>query len=102
VQQRLAGGEAAHILFEQRLPSIRRALDAARNVRRDEDVASRPERMIGRQRLLFEDVERGAAEVPGGEERVGVEGFAAADVDDERTRPQRAARSRRRDFVCAE
>ena len=59
----------------------------AGGVRRDEHAGHRPQRMVGRQRLLLEDVEAGAGDLAGPERRdqiVEPRRHAAPDVDEER------------------
>ena len=78
-------------MFSQKSSTMRVVLggDRARRVRADEHVRQIPERALGRQRLLLEDVERGAAQPPGAQrvdERRLVDDVAARDVDDDRGR----------------
>ncbi len=59
---------------------------AARHMRGDQAARLLPQGRVGRQRLRFGDVERGAADTAFAQcvrERVGVDGVAAAGVDDD-------------------
>src|SRR5205823_3980491 len=86
VPQRVAGGEAADVVEQQGQMSLRDARGIAGDVRREDDpVAHAPERMVGGQRLLLEDVEGRPGKFPGfqGGEEIGKDyDPTPADVDE--------------------
>ena len=87
----LAGRPAGQLGCDQLVGSREEGGARPADVRRDQDVGHLPERVVGRQRLGFGDVE-GGPEPAGarlGEQRVGVHQPAAGDVDQQRPVGQR-------------
>src|SRR5712664_312072 len=87
-QQRLARSVAADLLARESIAAWLPTLDGARDVRSDEHVRGVPQRMAVRERLRFGNVERRAdvARQQGFEQRVRVDGPAAARVHEQRAR----------------
>jgi len=62
VAERLAGEEAPAVVEQDVEPPVVKEGAVPGGVRRDEDARHRPQRMVGRQRFLLEDVEPGAGD----------------------------------------
>ena len=87
VQQRLAGGEAAQVLRDHVPDLLLKERRLRRAVRRQQHVRGVAQRVVGRQRLDVEHVERGAADPSGGKgagQRCLVDQAAARHVDQHR------------------
>src|SRR5215813_937843 len=87
VAERLTGEEAPAVVEQDLEAPVIQEGTVPGGVRRDEDARRRPQRMVGRQRLLLEDVEPGAGDLPSPERRhqiIEPRRHAAPDVDEER------------------
>src|SRR5688572_20543454 len=85
VSQRAAGEEAPAVVEQDLEPSLVEIGAETRRVRRDEHTWRGPEWMLGRQRLVLEDVQAGAGQLAGaqrGHQVVEPGGLAPPDVDE--------------------
>src|SRR5262245_14986228 len=89
VQQRPAGEEAVHIVNDQPVMALPKPFRYGGGVRRDQHVVDRPEGRLRGQRLLIEDVQRGAGDpsvLERLEQRRFVDQRAAGHIDQVRVR----------------
>src|SRR5437764_7805843 len=87
IAQFLAGEETTAIIREDFVAALVEIGAIAGGMRRDQDARQRPQRMLGRQWLLLEHIERGAGDLAGFQRRdkvVEPGGSAASNIDEER------------------